>query len=73
MTIGLLKGVNSPGHKGWTTRKCCICNKILDLFEAVDTGDVYYCPKCGNFFCVADARKVKYRCPFDGSEIQPYY
>ncbi len=73
MTIGLLKGVNAPGHKGWSTARCSICNKKLDLFNAVEYHDVYVCPKCGKFFCAADARRVKYRCPYDGVELQPYY
>ena len=73
MTIGLLKGINAPGHKGWSTVKCSICNKKLDLFNAVETGEVYVCPKCGAFFCAADARRVKYRCPYDRTELQPYY
>jgi len=78
MTIGLLKGVNKAGHKGWTTVKCVICHRDLDLFKAVDTGDVYYCPKCLKagreaYFCVAHARNVHYKCPFCGSELKPYY
>ncbi len=77
MTIGLLKGTNSPGHKGWTHVKCRICGKELDLFRAIDTGDVYYCPKCaktrGAYFCAADAKRLKYRCPYCGSELKPYY
>ena len=73
MTIGLLKGINAPGHKGWSTVKCSICKKKLDLFEAIDTGEVYVCTKCNSFFCIADARRVKYRCPYDGAELQPYY
>ncbi len=78
MTIGLLKGVNKAGHKGWTTVKCVICHRDLDLFKAVDTGDVYYCPKCLKagreaYFCAAHARNVHYKCPFCGGELKPYY
>ncbi len=78
MTIGLLKGVNKAGHKGWTTVKCVICHRDLDLFKAVDTGDVYYCPKCLKagreaYFCAAHARNVHYKCPLCGSELKPYY
>lgn len=73
MTIGLLKGINAPGHKGWTTVKCSICKKQLDLFDAVESGDAYVCPKCNSFFCAADAKRVKYRCPYCRVELQPYY
>lgn len=78
MTIGLLKGVNKAGHKGWTTVKCAICHKDIDLFKAVETGDAYYCPRCINrgrevYFCAAHAKKLHYRCPYCGGELKPYY
>ncbi|MEZ0394229.1 MAG: hypothetical protein ABWK00_04200 [Desulfurococcaceae archaeon] len=78
MTVGLLKGVNKGGHKGWTTVKCVICNKNIDLFEAYDTKEAYYCPRCTTkfrevFFCAADARRLHYRCPYCGSELKPYF
>lgn len=78
MTVGLLKGVNKAGHKGWTTVKCAICNKDIDLFKAIETGDAYYCPRCvkigrETYLCAAHARKLHYKCPYCGSELKPYY
>jgi predicted RNA-binding Zn-ribbon protein involved in translation (DUF1610 family) len=37
---------------------------------------VYYCPDCardyGAYFCHADARMLKYRCPFCGKPLKRY-
>ncbi|MGC9121609.1 MAG: hypothetical protein ACP5HP_01565 [Thermogladius sp.] len=78
MTVGLLRGVEKSGHKGWTTVYCAICNKKLDLFAAYDTKDVFYCPTCVSkgrdaYFCSADARRLHYRCPYCGGELKPYF
>jgi predicted Zn-ribbon and HTH transcriptional regulator len=78
LTIGLLRGANKSGHRGWVTEKCIICATTLDLFHAYDLKNVYYCPKCLSqgikaYFCAADARKVHYKCPFCKSELKPYY
>ncbi|QOR94860.1 hypothetical protein IMZ38_02780 [Thermosphaera chiliense] len=78
MTSGLIKGVNKPGHKGWTTEKCIICKTNIDLYEAYEGNNAYYCPKCLSqgvkaYFCSADARRVHYKCPYCKSELKPYY
>lgn len=77
MTIGKVRGVNAMGHLGWTTVRCRVCGRLLDM-----TGQrpgsrrfdvVYMCPKCatkyGAYFCSADARSLKYKCPFCGSDL----
>ncbi|MEM1627968.1 MAG: hypothetical protein QW551_01655 [Desulfurococcaceae archaeon] len=78
MTIGMLKGANKAGHKGWTTEKCILCSTVLDFFVSYDTKNIYYCPKCLEqgikaYFCVADARKVHYRCPYCKTELRQYF
>ncbi|AFL67039.1 MULTISPECIES: hypothetical protein [Desulfurococcus] len=78
MTIGLLKGVNRSGHKGWTTEKCAICGTTLDFVQGYDLKNIYYCPKCVSqklnaYFCAADARTLHYKCPYCKSELKPYY
>jgi len=71
MTIGLLQGVNTAGHKGWVTVRCRLCGRKLDITRDI----VYVCPKCREtqnaYFCEAHARKLKYKCPFCGSELVP--
>ncbi len=71
MTIGLLKGVNTGGHLGWVTVRCRICNRKLEVTRE----PVYVCPKCRDsqdaYFCEAHARKVKHRCPYCGTELEP--
>lgn len=78
MTVGLLKGANKSGHRGWTTEKCIICNTTIDFFHGYDQKSVYYCPKCIEqglkaYFCAADSRKLHYKCPFCKGELKPYY
>ncbi|MEM0224487.1 MAG: hypothetical protein QXM43_07725 [Desulfurococcaceae archaeon] len=78
LTIGLLKGANKPGHKGWTTEKCIMCATTLDFFHGYDAKNIYYCPKCLSngikaYFCAADARKVHYKCPYCKSDLKLYY
>lgn len=77
MTVGLNKGTNGLGHIGWVSVRCRICGTYLDLTgqppgaRRIDI--VYACPRCasdyGAFFCRADARRVKYSCPFCGSRL----
>ena len=77
MTVGKIRGTNAMGTLGWVTVRCRVCGRLLDLtgqrpgskkFEPV-----YACPKCastlGAYFCAADARSLKYRCPFCGSDL----
>lgn len=79
MTLGLDKGTNAQGHMGWISVRCRICGRHLSL-----TGNypgtrqfivVYACPKCARdyeaYFCHADARKVKYTCPYCGGPLKP--
>ncbi len=73
MSLGSIAGAAAMGHKGWVTARCYICGKKLDLTK--DT--VYYCPKCHSreykiFYCVADAKRLHYKCPFDGVELKIY-
>lgn len=78
MTVGLNKGSNYMGHLGWITVRCRICATYLDLTgqppgATTPTDIVYACPKCvgprGAYFCHADARAVKYSCPYCGSKL----
>lgn len=70
MTIGVLIGVNAGGHKGWVTVKCRLCAREMDITKNI----VYYCPKCvsnhRSYFCEADARRLKYKCPYCGHELE---
>ncbi len=79
MTIGLDKGTNAQGHIGWITVRCRICGTYLSLTGQYPGAGrrieiVYSCPKCamdyGAYFCHADARKVKYTCPFCGGPLK---
>ncbi|MEM0355463.1 MAG: hypothetical protein QXT88_01045 [Desulfurococcaceae archaeon] len=77
MTIGLFKGVNKAGHRGWSTVYCRICNKKLDIFKAYDLKNIYYCEKCRSsgieaYFCDAHARNLHYRCPYCRNSLKPY-
>lgn len=77
MTIGLFKGVNSAGHKGWSTVYCIICNKKLDVFQAYEQKNIYYCPECRGkgvdaYFCHAHASNVHFKCPFCKGELKLY-
>ncbi|MFP3402760.1 MAG: hypothetical protein RXN87_04380 [Acidilobus sp.] len=77
MTVGKMRGVNAMGTLGWTTVRCRICGRLLDLSgqrpDSRRFEPVYMCPKCAKtldaYFCAADARSLKYRCPFCGSEL----
>jgi DNA-directed RNA polymerase subunit RPC12/RpoP len=78
VTIGLLKGVNAAGHIGWITVRCAICGAKLSLTGQKPRGGrrfepVYACPKCSKkfnaYFCAADAKRLKYRCPYCGSKL----
>ena len=78
MTIGLLKGTAAWGHVGWVTVYCRVCGARLSLAgqkpRSRRTEIVYACPKCakdyGAYFCAADARALKYRCPFCGTRLE---
>jgi len=79
LTVGLLKGTNAWGHIGWVTVYCRVCGRRLSLTgqkpgSARKIEVVYYCPKCaeryGAYFCAADARALKYRCPFCGGRLE---
>ncbi len=71
MSTAGLKGINAVGHLGWVEVKCRICARKLDV--TVDI--VYACPYCKDkyeaYFCPADAKRLHYRCPFCGRELQP--
>ena len=77
MTVGLNKGTTSLGHVGWVTVRCRICGTYMDITGqqpgARKIDIVYACPKCaepyGAYFCRADARRVKYTCPYCGSKL----
>ena len=77
MTLGLIKGMNAMGHAGWITVRCRVCWMKLSLTGyhpgTRRTEPVYACPNCakdlGAYFCRADAKALKYRCPFCGSEL----
>jgi len=78
LTLGLDRGTNAHGHMGWVTVRCRVCGVYLSL-----TGQhpaygrklevVYACNNCaedrGAYFCRADARSLKYTCPFCGNEL----
>jgi DNA-directed RNA polymerase subunit RPC12/RpoP len=70
MTIGKVRGLNTSGHRGWFTVYCRICGRPLDLTKDV----VYACPTCKDkyeaYFCSADARRVGYKCPFCGKQLE---
>lgn len=70
MSAGLFKGVNSMGHIGWVRVKCRICARTLFIGRDI----VYHCPKCVKthdaYFCEADYKRLKGRCPFCGSELK---
>jgi len=79
VTMGLDKGTNTHGHMGWVLVRCRVCGRYLSLTgqkpgsgRKIDI--VYYCPHCakdyGAYFCHADARMLKYRCPFCGRPLQ---
>ena len=78
MTVGLNKGTNALGHPGWTRVKCRICAATLDITGQAPGGRkfelVYYCPKCAEdyeaYFCRADARSLKYKCPYCRGELK---
>ncbi len=65
------KGSNAYGHIGWLTVKCTICNRSL----LIGTDVVYKCPKCEKkykaYFCEADKRGLKGKCPYCGTELVP--
>jgi len=77
VTVGLNRGSNSLGHPGWTRVRCRVCNMKLDITgqppgaRRIDI--VYACPRCaedyGAYFCRADAKSLKFKCPFCGSEL----
>ncbi|MCE4603717.1 MAG: hypothetical protein F7B20_01980 [Aeropyrum sp.] len=77
MTLGLDQGTNAMGHEGWTRVRCRVCATYMDITGQPPGGRkidlVYACPKCARdynaYFCRADARSLKYRCPFCGSEL----
>ncbi len=78
MTIGLLKGTSSWGHSGWVTVYCRVCGAKMNLSgqkpRSRKVEVVYACPKCAEkyeaYFCAADARFVKYTCPFCGTKLE---
>lgn len=67
-----LIGVNASGHEGWIRFYCRICNKKM----RVGTEPIYFCPKCAQsreaYFCLADYKKLKGKCPYCDSELQLY-
>lgn len=78
MTVGLSKGTWTWGHVGWVTVYCRVCGTRLNLSGQKPRSRrvevVYACPKCaakyGAYFCAADARFLKYTCPFCGSKLE---
>ncbi|AWR94963.1 hypothetical protein [Acidianus brierleyi] len=65
------KGIDAYGHMGWFTVHCRICNRSLRI--GIDV--VYKCPKCEKkynaYFCEADKRTLKGKCPYCGSDLVP--
>jgi predicted RNA-binding Zn-ribbon protein involved in translation (DUF1610 family) len=65
-----IKGTNAHGHIGWFTYYCRICNRRLKIGSDL----VYRCPKDEKklqaYFCEADARGLKFKCPHCGSELE---
>jgi len=79
LTTGLARGTNAMGHPGWLRVRCRVCATLLDLSgqkprAARRFQPVYYCPKCageyGAYFCSADARALKYECPFCRTRLE---
>ena len=72
MSTAGLKGINAAGHDGWITVKCRVCARILDLTEDI----TYVCRYCETkydaYFCPADAKRLRYRCPYCGRELTLY-
>ncbi len=73
MSLGSIAGASAMGHRGWITARCYVCAKKLNVVK--DT--IYYCPKCHSkghkiLYCDADAKRLHYKCPFDGSELKLY-
>ncbi|BCU68348.1 hypothetical protein HS7_17850 [Sulfolobales archaeon HS-7] len=64
-----MKGTNAYGHSGWLTHKCVICSRSIRVGGTI----IYTCPKDAEklraYFCEADARNVKYKCPFCGEQL----
>ncbi|EZQ06852.1 MULTISPECIES: hypothetical protein [Acidianus] len=63
------KGSEAYGHLGWFQVKCRICATTLTVGIEV----VYKCPKCEKkynaYFCEADKRTLKGKCPYCGTEL----
>jgi DNA-directed RNA polymerase subunit RPC12/RpoP len=78
VTLGMNKGTNAHGHMGWVTVRCRVCGRYLSITGQSPASRkievVYYCPNCakdyGAYFCQADARMLKYRCPFCGGPLK---
>ncbi|MEM0015450.1 MAG: hypothetical protein QW281_02015 [Saccharolobus sp.] len=66
-----IRGTNAYGHLGWLRVYCRICNRKL----IIGTDIVYKCPKCEKkyaaYFCEADKRGLKGKCPYCGAELVP--
>ncbi|MFN4046316.1 MAG: hypothetical protein ACK4H7_03135 [Acidilobaceae archaeon] len=78
MTVGMAKGTNAMGHLGWVTVRCRVCGIWLDLTGGAGRGRkmvAYACPRCSKtleaFFCSPCAKKVKYTCPYCGTQLTP--
>lgn len=74
MSVGKAKGINTHGHLGWVTVKCRICAAKLDVTKRL----VYRCPQCyvdpvRAYFCEADARRLRYKCPFCGKKLETLF
>ncbi|MEM1620242.1 MAG: hypothetical protein QXU97_01970 [Fervidicoccaceae archaeon] len=73
MSVGRARGINAMGHLGWVTKKCAVCSIKLDISKRL----VYYCDKCSKtlnaFFCEADAKRLRYRCPYCGEKLATYF
>ncbi|KUO86354.1 MAG: hypothetical protein RXQ74_00480 [Caldivirga sp.] len=45
--------------------RCRRCGARLRMYD-----DYYMCPRCGSLFCViCGEKKLRGRCPFDGSQL----
>lgn len=70
-----IRGSNSYGHVGWLSYKCAICSTTVVVGSPIPHRSIAYrCPKdmtkFNAYFCEADARGLKYKCPYCGSDLE---
>ncbi len=71
MSYGGVYGVNAQGHKGWTTVRCAIHARYVDVSKE----PVYKCPKCtpkyNVYFCADEYKELGGKCPYCHSKLVP--